>query len=80
MRTARFLVLLASAAFFASPALAEKIFVSNEKGNTITVLDGETHEIIHTIEGMQRPRGITASPDGKAHLRLRLRRQPGAGL
>ena len=44
---------------------AEKIFVSNEKGNTVTVLDGETHEVIHTIEGMQRPRGITASPDGK---------------
>jgi DNA-binding beta-propeller fold protein YncE len=49
MRTARLGILLASVAFFASPALAEKIFVSNEKGNTITVLDGETHEIIHTI-------------------------------
>jgi YVTN family beta-propeller protein len=65
MRSASFGILLASAAFAAGPALAEKIFVSNEKGNTITVLDGETHEILHTIDGMQRPRGITASPDGK---------------
>ena len=65
MRTARLGILLASAAFAASPALAEKIFVSNEKGNTVTVLDGETHEVVHTIEGMQRPRGITASPDGR---------------
>ena len=60
----RLAMLLAAAALPAGPALAEKIFVSNEKGNTVTVLDGETHEVIHTIEGMQRPRGITASPDG----------------
>lgn len=49
----------------ASPALAGKIFVSNEKGNDITVLDSESLEVIATFPGGQRPRGITASPDGK---------------
>ena len=62
MRTA---VLGCLAALCAGPALADKIFVSNEKGNTISVLDATSLEVIHTIEGMQRPRGITASPDGK---------------
>ena len=48
----------------AGPAFAYKIFVSNEKGNDVTVLDGESFEIIHTIKAGQRPRGIVTSPDG----------------
>ena len=60
-------VALASAllALMTSPALAGKVFVSNERGNTITVVDSETWEVITEFPAGNRPRGITASPDGK---------------
>jgi len=47
------------------PALALQIYVSNEKDNTVTVIDGNTLEVIKTIPTARRPRGIIASPDGK---------------
>jgi len=40
------------------------IYVSNEKDNTISVIDGETLELVDTIEVGQRPRGIVLSNDG----------------
>ena len=49
----------------AGPAFAVQIFVSNEKDNTVTVLDGETLKIVKTIPTARRPRGIIASPDHK---------------
>ena len=49
----------------ASSAFALTIFVSNEKDNTVTVIDGKTLEVIKTIPTARRPRGIIASPDGK---------------
>ena len=49
----------------ATPVLADTIFVSNEKDNTVTVIDGKTLEVIKTIPTARRPRGIIASPDGK---------------
>ena len=49
----------------ASPALGDTIFVSNEKDNTVTVVDGKTLEVIETIPTARRPRGIIASPDNK---------------
>jgi YVTN family beta-propeller protein len=54
------------AAMFAFPvsAFAEQIYVSNEKDNTVTVVDGKTLEVIKTIPTARRPRGIIASPDG----------------
>ncbi|PKQ14079.1 MAG: hypothetical protein CVT70_01080 [Alphaproteobacteria bacterium HGW-Alphaproteobacteria-1] len=48
-----------------SPAMAGKAFVSNERGNTITVIDTDTWEVLTEFAGGNRPRGITASPDGK---------------
>ncbi len=59
---------LAFAAFLAiaaPPAFAMQIFVSNEKDNTVTVIDGDTLEVTKTIKTARRPRGIIASPDGK---------------
>lgn len=50
---------------FALPAAANRVFVSNEKGNDVTVLDSETLEVIGTYPVGARPRGITISPDGK---------------
>jgi len=49
----------------AVPAAAETIFVSNEKDNTISILDGATLEVIKTVPVGQRPRGITLSLDNK---------------
>ncbi|MGZ8417147.1 MAG: hypothetical protein ACXWVQ_09245 [Methyloceanibacter sp.] len=52
-------------ALASSPALALQIYVSNEKDNTVTVIDGTTLEVLKTIKTARRPRGIIASPDGK---------------
>ncbi|WAC26967.1 YVTN family beta-propeller repeat protein [Ancylobacter sp. SL191] len=49
----------------AVPALAERAFISNERDHTMTVLDMKTLKVIETVKTGRRPRGITASPDGK---------------
>ncbi len=46
-------------------AMADVAFISNEKGNTITVVDVDTQEAIDEFKAGNRPRGITLSPDGK---------------
>jgi len=46
-------------------ARANKIYVSNEKGNTVTVIDSGTWEQISEFPAGNRPRGIGISPDGK---------------
>lgn len=56
--------LTAALVALATPALAGKVFVSNERGNTITVIDSETWEVIEEFPAGNRPRGITISPDG----------------
>ena len=52
-------------ALAATPALALQIYVSNEKDNTVTVIDGATLQVLKTIPTARRPRGIIASPDGR---------------
>src|SRR5580658_8099168 len=42
-----------------------QIFVSNEKGGTLTVINGTDFKVTDTIPVGKRPRGIHASPDGK---------------
>jgi len=49
----------------ATPCFAVTIFVSNEKDNTVTVIDGDTLEVKKTIKTARRPRGIILSPDSK---------------
>jgi PQQ-dependent catabolism-associated beta-propeller protein len=51
----------------ASAAAAESypIYVSNEKDNTITVLDSATMNVTATWKVGRRPRGVTISNDGK---------------
>lgn len=41
-----------------------RIFVTNERSNDISVINGETLEVEATIEIGERPRGIGLSPDG----------------
>ena len=49
----------------AGGAEANKVFVSNERGNTVTVIDSATWEVLAEFPAGNRPRGITMSPDGK---------------
>ncbi|SFB12503.1 PQQ-dependent catabolism-associated beta-propeller protein [Poseidonocella pacifica] len=60
----RHLLLSTALLLAAGPALANKIFVSNEKGNTVTVIDSESWEVLTEFDAGNRPRGITISPDG----------------
>jgi YVTN family beta-propeller protein len=46
-------------------ALGYHVYVTNEKGGDVTVIDGTTHEVVATIPVGKRPRGIRVSPDGK---------------
>ncbi|GGY06139.1 membrane protein [Litchfieldella qijiaojingensis] len=45
-------------------AKAERIFVSNEKDNTVSVIDGESLEVVETIDVGRRPRAMVLGPDG----------------
>lgn len=47
------------------PAWAYRVYVSNEKDNTVTVFDSETNKVIETFAVGNRPRGITITHDGK---------------
>ena len=57
----------AAAALLALGAAAEArtIYVSNEKGNSISIVDGDTLELVQEVPVGERPRGIALSPDGK---------------
>ena len=44
---------------------AGMIFVSNERDNTVTVVDSNSFDIIKTVKTGRRPRGIIPSIDGK---------------
>ncbi len=60
------LTTLFAAAAMTGGARAERILVSNEKDNTVTVLDSDTLKIVKTIPVGARPRGIIMSKDGKS--------------
>jgi PQQ-dependent catabolism-associated beta-propeller protein len=47
----------------AAPAGAHLLYVSNEKDNTVSVVDTETGAVVDTIKVGKRPRGIVFSPD-----------------
>src|SRR5690349_24925060 len=46
-------------------AQARELFVTNEKGNSVTIIDGDTLKVTATVPVGNRPRGIVISPDGK---------------
>src|SRR5258708_8859446 len=50
----------------ADSAFAYLAYVSNEKGNSVSVIDTDKMELIATIKTGQRPRGIDVSRDGKS--------------
>jgi PQQ-dependent catabolism-associated beta-propeller protein len=51
-------------AVFAPAADADRAYVSNEDGHSVTVLDTQRAEVIETIEVGKRPRGLKLSSDG----------------
>lgn len=46
-------------------ANTNRVFVSNERGDSVTVFERETNKVIGTISVGKRPRGVGVSPDGK---------------
>src|SRR6185369_16483369 len=42
-----------------------RVLVTNERGGTLTVIDGLTRKVINTVPLGKRPRGLKLSPDGK---------------
>ena len=54
---------LSALLLLSTAAQADEIWVTNEKDDTVSVIDIETLEVIRTIEVGERPRGITFSHD-----------------
>ena len=52
-----------TACLLAGPAMAGEIWVSNEKDDTVSVIDVETLEVVQTYPTGERPRGIIFSKD-----------------
>ena len=55
--------IITAAILSSSILLADTIYVSNEKDNTISVIDSLTNKVTNTIKVGQRPRGILLSND-----------------
>ncbi|MBX6320494.1 MAG: PQQ-dependent catabolism-associated beta-propeller protein [Rhodospirillaceae bacterium] len=49
----------------ARPAGAETIYVTNEKSNDVSVIDGQSLTVVKTIPVGERPRGLVLSKDNK---------------
>src|SRR5436309_15865289 len=56
--------LLAALWALSGAAQAMTAYVTNEKGNSISVIDLDNLEVTHTVKTGQRPRGIALSKDG----------------
>lgn len=63
--TARLLLCAGLLGLATGPARAEEIFVSNERDNTVSVIDGTSLEVVRTFPVGRRPRGLTFSRDGR---------------
>ncbi|MCC6706847.1 MAG: beta-propeller fold lactonase family protein [Gammaproteobacteria bacterium] len=49
-----------------SLAASGRVFVTNEKGDSVSVIDTKTNQVVKTIAIGKRPRGIGLAPDGSA--------------
>jgi YVTN family beta-propeller protein len=61
-------VAIAGLSCLSGSGFAYTVYVSNEKGNSISVIDGATLEVKETVPVGQRPRGIMLTKDGKSLL------------
>lgn len=51
------------------------IYVTNESSGDLSIIDGETNQVIETVQLGKRPRGIRVSPD-RRHLFIALSGSP----
>ena len=61
----QFAVACALVATLTAPARAYTAYVTNERDNTVSVVDLDKMKTVRTIPVGQRPRGIAITPDGK---------------
>src|SRR5262249_1915389 len=61
----RFIVGICVAVALAGEARAYKAYVSNEKSNTVSIIDTAERKVVGTIKVGQRPRGIAITKDQK---------------
>ena len=59
------ILLLFVSVFYSSVVDASKAYVTNEKDNTLSVIDISKRKVVKTVDIGQRPRGITMTKDGK---------------
>src|SRR5437016_3758835 len=52
----------------AAAAETGRVFVSNNRDNTVSVLDGKTFAVIKTVDVGNRPQGMALTPDGRSVL------------
>ena len=58
-------ICLISFLFFNTNVKAKMAYVTNEKDNTVSVIDIKKKKVVQTVEVGQRPRGIILSKNGK---------------
>lgn len=56
--------LACAAAALVSPAHADRVYVSNEDGHSVTVIDPQSLSVVATFDVGKRPRGLKLSRDG----------------
>ena len=61
----RFMLGVCLSTMVADAARAFTAYVSNEKGNTVSVIDTNKWQVVKTIKVGQRPRGIAFTKDQK---------------
>jgi len=59
------ILLLLVSVFYSSVVDASKAYITNEKDNTLSVIDINKRKVLKTVDIGQRPRGITMTKDGK---------------
>ena len=59
------ILLLFAAIIYSSVVDASKAYITNEKDNTLSVIDINKRKVLKTVDIGQRPRGITMTKDGK---------------
>src|SRR5215468_10630367 len=65
MRTRNWLLGVSVFILVGTQASAFTAYVSNEKSNTVSVIDTDKFTVVNTIKVGQRPRGIELTKDGK---------------
>ena len=61
-----FILVLTTYVSAAASGPTERVFVTNERANTVSVISGSTLKVEATIAVGKQPRGIGLAPDGSA--------------